>query len=188
MIDLAIAEFDRIVLILRDDFGFPFSDAFAGRMLDQWLDSEGYLYTGAHLRNLPWMIAYFGPTQSLFAQYVGRNAELDNAIREKVPAAVLTEKGQLAKGKTWFKLELQCMHHQATIDPDDGNLVETLKLRVQDFSRTNQAAQAPTVYQKQIAFEPDRFEALIHTPPERAKRNEKLLKLAQDVATKRGYR
>ena len=35
LIELAIAEFDRIVLILRDDFGFTFSDAFANRMLDQ---------------------------------------------------------------------------------------------------------------------------------------------------------
>ncbi|RMR74350.1 hypothetical protein [Pseudomonas savastanoi] len=70
LIDLAITEFDRIVLILRTDFGFSFSDRFAGRMLDQWLDSEGYLYTGAHLRNLPWMIAYFGPAQSLYGQYV----------------------------------------------------------------------------------------------------------------------
>lgn len=156
-------------------------------MLDQWFDSEGFLYTGAHLRNLPWMIAYFGPVQSLFGQYVAKNAELAEAIREKVPAALLTNAGQLAKGKKWFKLDLQCMHHRVTIDAEDGSLMETLKLRVPDFSQTNEPKNAPTVYQKEIVFNPDRFEALCHVPPERANRNESLLKEARDIATQRGY-
>ncbi|KWS10977.1 hypothetical protein RA263_26220 [Pseudomonas syringae pv. tagetis] len=188
LIDLAITEFDRIVLILRTDFGFSFSDRFAGRMLDQWLDSEGYLYTGAHLRNLPWMIAYFGPAQSLYGQYVGNNAELAQGIRTKVPAAMLTEEGQLTsdKKKQFFKLELQCLHHRVAVDPEDGSLIETLKLRVQDFTRFNEPAKAPKVYETQIVFDPDRFEALIHVPPERAWRNETLLALAHDIAAKRG--
>lgn len=187
LIDLAVSEFDRVVLILRDDFEIPFSDAFALKMLDQWFDSEGFLYTGAHLRNLPWMIAYFGPVQSLFGQYVGRNAELAEAIRKKVPAAVLTSAGQLAKGKEWFKLDLQCMHHRVAIDTEDGSLMETLKLRVKDFSQTNEPTKAPMVYQKEIVFNPDRFEALCHVPSKRANRNEKLLKEARDIATQRGY-
>ncbi|WP_368759037.1 hypothetical protein [Pseudomonas aeruginosa] len=187
IVNLAISEFDRIVSILRDDFGFIFSNAFAGRMLDQWFDSQGYLYTGAHLRNLPWMIAYFAPVQTLLGQYLGKNIELAAAIRANVPAAVLTAEGQLAKGTAWFKLELQCLHHKVAIDPEDGHLIETLMLRVQDFSHTNEAAKAPTVYQKQIVFEPDRFEDLIQVPPERAKRNEKLLDLARTIAAKRGF-
>lgn len=186
LIDLAITEFDRIVLILRSDFGFSFSNAFAIRMLDQWLDSQGHLYTGAHLRNLPWMIAYFGPAQSLLGQYVGKNDDLAAGIRLKAPAANVTTEGQLSKGKKWFALHLQCLHHRVTINPDDGDLVETLKLRVQDFSRTNEPAKAPKIYEKLITFDPDRFEALIHVPPERACRNEALLALAREVAVKRG--
>lgn len=186
LIDLAIAEFDRIVLILRDDFGFPFSDAFAGRMLNQWLDSEGYLYTGAHLRNLPWMIAYFGPAQSLFGQYVGNNADLAQGIRDHVPTAMLTPKGQLAKGDQWFKLELQCLHHRVKVESGDGSLIETLKLRVKDFTHTNEPDKAPRVYEKQITFDPDRFEALIHADPERARRNDRLLDLARGIAVQRG--
>lgn len=186
LIDLAINEFDRIVLILRSDFGFSFSDKFAGDMLDQWLDSEGHLYTGAHLRNLPWMIAYFGPVQSLFGQYVGKNVELAEGIRTKVPSARITSEGQLVKGHQWFKLELQCLHHRVKVDDEDASLVETLKLRVRDFTRTNEASKAPKVYEKQIIFDPDRFEALIHVSPEQAQRNEKLLAVAREIATKRG--
>lgn len=90
LVKQAVEEFDRIVLILRDDFGFPFSNRFAGKMLDQWFSSKGYLYTGAHLRNLPWMIAYFGPTESLYGQYIGKNSELVNAIKEQVLGEKIT--------------------------------------------------------------------------------------------------
>lgn len=112
LICLAVTEFDRIVLILRDDFGFPFSINFAGKMLNQWFDSKGYLYSGAHLRNLPWMIAYFGPSQSLFGQPVGGNTELANGISQIVPHARITDSGRLEKGVGWFRLDLQCLHHK----------------------------------------------------------------------------
>ncbi len=184
LMDVVISEFDRIVLILRDDFGFCFSDAFAGKMLDQWFDSEAYLYTGAHLRNLPWMVAYFAPALSLFGQPVGKNAELTTLIREKVPQANISEFGRLDKGKSWYAIELQCLHHKVQINEADGTLIESLTLRVQNFTKTNEAANAPTIYKKQIFFNSERFEALIHTPPERAQRNEILLQLAQTIAEK----
>lgn len=72
------------------------------------------------------------------------------------------------------------------IDEADGTLVESFTLRVQDFTKTNEAAKAPTIYRKQIVFNPERFEALIHTPPERARRNESLLRVAQTIAKNRG--
>lgn len=188
IIDLALTQFDRIVLILREDFGFTFSNKFAGRMLEQWIDSQGYLYTGAHLRNVPWMIAYFAPAQSLFGQFVGRNEELAEGIRAQVLGARIDEQGRLTKGPQWFKVDLQCLHHRMAIDPGEGTLSETLKLRVQDFTATNEAAKAPRVYQRIIEIDPERFEALIHTPEHRAMRNDELLALAQEIAQKRGLR
>ncbi|RMN11649.1 hypothetical protein ALQ65_200231 [Pseudomonas syringae pv. coriandricola] len=117
-----------------------------------------------------------------------RSVRVAQGIRTKVPAAMLTEEGQLTsdKKKQFFKLELQCLHHRVAVDPEDGSLIETLKLRVQDFTRFNEPAKAPKVYETQIVFDPDRFEALIHVPPERAWRNETLLALARDIAAKRG--
>lgn len=187
LIDTAISEFDRIVLILRDDFGFPFSDKFAGKMLDQWLDSEGYLYTGAHLRNLPWMVAYFGPAQSLYGQFVGANADMADQIREKIPQARISDSGRLEKGAAWYSLDLQCLHHKVDARQEDGALIESLALRVQDFSKTNEAAKAPTIYRKDIVFNPERFEALVHTPPERQWRNAGLLEIARSISAKRGF-
>ncbi|MEK6295967.1 MAG: hypothetical protein V4793_32280 [Paraburkholderia tropica] len=183
LIELAISEFDRLVLILRGDFGFRFSDAFAGRMLNQWFDSRGFCYTGAHLRNLPWMIAYFGPTQTLFGQRVGENAELSDRIRQKVPQAGLPESGWLERGTGRFTVELQCLHHRM-VQMDTGLLRESMKLRVQDFTLSNDATVAPTLYQKEVIFDRDRFERLMHTRSERARRDERLLERARTIAAK----
>lgn len=187
LIDTVIAEFDRIVLILRDDFEIDFSDKYAEQMLDQWFDSRAYLYTGANLRNLPWMVAYFAPAMSLFGQMIGKNIELAAQIRERVPQAVISERGRLDKGRSWYALYLQCLHHRVAVDEKDGTLTESLTLRVQDFSDTNVAADAPTIYRKKIDFNPERFEGLIHTPPERARRNEKLLEIARVVAKRKEF-
>ncbi len=181
LIDTAIAEFDRIVLILRDDYGFRISDALAGRMLESWFKSKGFLYQGAHLRNLPWMIGYFAKSENLFRQRVGQNEDLAAAIRENVPQAEIDNWGNLIKGSGWYCIMMQTLHHRSEID-EDGDLSETLQVRVQDFTDTNDPDKAPTLHRFTITFQPDRFEALMNTPADRAKRNEPLLALAQEIA------
>ncbi|MEY1557988.1 hypothetical protein AB3Y40_20355 [Yoonia sp. R2331] len=65
---------------------------------------------------------------------------------------------------------------------EDGDLSETLPVRVQDFTDTNDPDKAPTLHRFTITFQPDRFEALMSTPADRAKRNEALLELAQEMS------
>ena len=185
IINTVISEFDRIVLILREDFGFPFSDAFAQRMLSQWFDSKGYLYMGAHLRNIPWMIAYFSAAENLFKQYVDKNTELVKSIKKAIPQACISDSGQLDKGSAWYALSLQCLRHKTEINPQNGTLIESLMLRIQDFTNTNFPEEAPLIYKKTIIFNPDRFGALMHTPPEKAKRNANLLNIARQIAEER---
>lgn len=187
LIHMAITEFDRIVLILRDDFGFRFSDKFALRMLDQWFDSQGYRYEGAHLRNLPWMIAYFGPTQNLFGQVVKGNEELCASIMAQVHGASLSDAGRLDKGNDWYRLDLQCLWHKIVQRGESAELTEQLLLRVKDFTKTNVPEQAPTIYEKVIVFNPERLEALMHVPADRAKRNALLLEEAVKLGEKWGY-
>lgn len=187
LIDRAVNEFDRIVYVLRDDFGFPFSLPFAEKMLDHWFSAKGYLYMGAHLRNLPWMIAYFGPAHSLYGQFIASNTELATAISQQVSGTKITDKGQLTKdGTAWFKLHLQCLHHRIKKGSHEGLLQEQLTLRVQDFTKTNLPGKAPTIYSKTIAFEPERFERLLLTSPEGGKttRNQALLDIANRTAEK----
>jgi hypothetical protein len=148
LIQISVAEFDRIILLLRKDFEMEFSNAYAGRMLEQWFDSRGYLYTGAHLRNLPWMIAYFAPVESIFGQRLGEESRLRHAIQQSIPAARFSEIGKLSFKDVFCRLELQCLHHRIKND------VEEMTIRVQDFTKTNRAPDAPTIFTKVLNFRP----------------------------------
>ncbi|MBE1237408.1 hypothetical protein IHV25_07075 [Phaeovibrio sulfidiphilus] len=187
LITMAINEFDRIILILREDFGFSFSKKIAEKMLEQWFDEKAWLYTASHLRNLPWMIAYFAPATTLFGQYVGQNDDLAHAIRTKVPNAELSAEGQLGKGQGWFFLEMQCLDHKIKMLSDE-TLVESLCLLVRDMTTTDEPVKAPIIYEKRITFDPTRFERLVNTPPDRARRDEDLLQRAAVIAAKKGYK
>lgn len=187
LIHLAVTEFDRIVLILRDDFGFRFSNKFALRMLEQWFDSQAYRYEGAHLRNLPWMIAYFGPVQDLFGQPVKDNEELCTVITETVPGVNISESGRLEKGQNWYQLKLQCLWHKLVLDEESSDIHEQLLLRIKDYTNTNVPEHATTIYEKVIVFNPERFEALMRVPDDRAKRNTVLLEDALILGKKWGY-
>jgi hypothetical protein len=183
IIDTAISEFDRIVLILQDGFGFAFSEKFVGRMINQWFDAEGYLYFNVSLRNLPWMFAYFSPAQNLMGQAVAENCELKKAIEEKVPQARFSGQGRLDKGVAWYQIMLQCLLHKI----NDSTGEEHMLLRVLDYTNTIYPEKAPLIYKKVINFDMNRFEKLINTPPERARRGEKWLRLIHGIATEREF-
>lgn len=179
LIDLAITEFDRIVLILRDDLGFRFSDAFALRMLERWLSSEGYAYEGAHLRNLPWMILYFGGSANLYGQPIQTNGGLADAIVGSVPFAMFDKAKRLKGEGGYFRVELQALNHNVVVEEDE--VFESLEVRVVDYTDRKSADDSNEVFRFKIDFTPDRFEGLIHTPAGRAKRNQRLLDLATSL-------
>lgn len=175
----AFAEFDRIVLILRDDLGFRFSDAFAVRMLESWLTSEGYRYGGAHLRNLPWMILYFGGSANLYGQPITPNPDLVDAIDASVPASSLDSKGRLTSNGEFFRVELQALDHVCEIE--EGQLKERLAIRVMDYTNAQSSDDAQEVFRTSVFFSPARFEGLVNTPDKRAKRDRGLLKAANEL-------
>lgn len=181
LIDLAVSEFDRIVLILRDDYGFWISDALALRMLKVWFADQGYLYTGAHLRNLPWMVGYFAASEKLFGQPIGRKQDLADAITAQVKTAEFDRGGRLQAKRAWVDLRMQTLKHRSIVQ-DDHSLKETTDVRVQDYTGGNNPDRAKEVFRFTITFRPDRFEALINTPTHHAKRNQKLLDEARKIA------
>lgn len=191
LIDMAITEFDRIVAVLRQDFGFRFSNRFAGRMLKYWFDTQGYLYTGAHLRNLPWMIAYMANSLDLYGQYLGTNKELADAISEQVPQAQVSVDGQLIRSSdnTRFQIDLYCLEHKTNyLDTSDSH-IEHMMLEVINYTGMYiiNPQQAPVIYRKKIIFEPERFERLINTPQDSARRDKDLLDLARGIAAEKGF-
>jgi hypothetical protein len=179
LIQLTVSEFDRIILILEDDYGFPISVKLAEEMLRGWFGLQGYLYTGAHLRNVPWMVGYFGGSAALYGRKLGANPDLVKAITDNVAGAIIDHNGQLLRDGPQFKVTMQTLHHRTTFDHQA--LIETMAVRVQDYTRANEPSKAPTLHTYQITFDPEKFEALMNTAPSRAYRNEKLLQIAQKV-------
>ena len=183
--ELAINQFDRIIHVLKSDLGFKPGPTLCASMLRVWLLSRGYDYEGAHRRNLPWMIAYLSKAESLYYQYIGGNAVLARAIRERAPKALISEQGQLGRSEHFVKIDMQFLHHKIE-EQSDNTLRETIRMRVQDFTETNDARYAPTLFDETIVMRPERFERLIGLDDNHPNRDHKLIALAKRVAEEVG--
>lgn len=179
LISLTVSEFDRIIYILKDEYGFPISPRLAEEMLRGWFGQQAYLYTGAHPRNVPWMVGYLSGSVGLFGRKIGSNAELASAITDNVPGAIVDQNGQLVRSGPRFEVRMQTLAHRAILK--DHVLVETMQVRVQDFTSASQPSDAPVLHSFEIKFTPERFEALMATPPSRARRDERFLEIARKV-------
>ncbi|OHV82625.1 hypothetical protein LCM4573_16650 [Rhizobium sp. LCM 4573] len=177
IIRIAIEEFDRIIYVLSQTLGFHISTTLAEEMLRDWLAEEGYLYTGAHLRNVPWMIAYFSRRQSLFGRPIWGNDELVAAIQENEPNATF-ERQALAKGDAFYSVTFEFIGHRTRPLPD-AKTEESVTMRV--FGTAPWGGEAPLILEQQVVFDDARFAALMNTAPERAQRNDRLLAIAQRV-------
>lgn len=172
-------EFDRIVFTLRRDLGVSFSDNMASRMLQSWHDNSGHLYRHVNYRNLPWMIPYMAKSLELYKQK-GFSDAIKSGISNKVSSAEFDEAGRLRSTEPWLSLTLQSLHHRIQRNTDE-TITESMKIWVKDYTRTNNPASAPLIFEAVVTFDHDRFERLIATPPERARRDHRLLEIASQI-------
>ncbi len=181
LLEVVRTEYDRIILLLRDFLGIGIKQPLARRMLHAWVEAEGYRFSRVHLRNLPWMIPYGVKAMNLYGQVI-QSTELKDAISTAVPGVSFDKNSKLTRlpGADWFDLRLQCLHHSYQ-KGDAGEWQESLRVRVQDFSGTNSAMEAPTVWDEVRFFDPDRFEKLMATNSKHAYRDWKLLETAEEV-------
>jgi hypothetical protein len=175
-------QFDRIVLILREDIGVNFSKTAAERLLADFIGERGWLYPGTHARNLPWMLAYLARPIRLFGQYFDMGSDsgrlLMSAIERRAPHARFSPEGQLHSDGTRVSLILQLLHHTRKTE-NDGEIDESIALRVLDMSATNMPAEAPVCFQARLSFDHERLERLMLVPDHKAKRNAALLEIAR---------
>lgn len=111
IIRIAVEEFDRAIYVLSEALGFHVSAPLAEEMLRDWIAAEGYLYTGAHLRNIPWMLAYFSKRQSLFGRQIRRNDELVEAIHRHERDANF-ENQTLTRGRRFYSVTFEFIGHR----------------------------------------------------------------------------
>lgn len=177
IVRIAIEEFDRVIYVLSQTLGFHVSTALAEDMLRDWIAAEGYLYTGAHLRNIPWMLAYFSRRQSLFGRRIHNNEELVAAIDNHEPNANF-ENQTLAKGRHFYSVTFEFIGHRIRPLPE-ARIEESLTMRV--FGTAPWGGEPPLILEQQVVFDDSRFAALMNTSPERAQRNDRLLTIARTV-------
>lgn len=175
-------QFDRIVLILREDIGVNFSKTAAERLLADFIGERGWLYPGTHVRNLPWMLAYLARPIRLFGQYFDMGSDsgrlLMSAIERRAPHVRFSPEGQLQSDGTRVSLILQLLHHTRKTE-NDGEIEESIALRVLDMTATNMPAEAPVCFESRLSFDHERLERLMLVPEHKAKRNAALLDIAQ---------
>lgn len=141
------------------------------------------MYTGATLRNVPWIFAYMSDATPLFAQRVGGNTELVNAIRDQVPAANIDGTGRLgaacvpgSKG-AFIDLKMSFIQHRIAKDNDVSGLRESMEFIV---SHTRKGG-FTDVFKQDIAFETRWFDHLIQMPDDHPNRRMAKVELAREV-------
>ncbi|MGW9232847.1 hypothetical protein ACWGPT_18475 [Pseudorhizobium sp. NPDC055634] len=185
IIRVMIQDFDRAIRVLSDSVGFRISEKLAREFLASWFDAEGYRYVGANVMNIPWMLAYFSPTKSLVGRYIHDNEDLVAHIRERVDGAVITDDRRLEQApKTFTSITFEFIGHEV-IRGDDGSVAESMIMRVARNSHARNRREMVPLLRQTIEFDEARFSALRSVPAEKARRNEGLLKIAEDMAVAR---
>lgn len=164
-------EFDRVVYLMRKMTGIIVSEKLAQTMLQSFLDMRGYLYVGTNTCNLPWLFCYMTTSQSLFGRFIEDDSPLIHALRDNDKLA-LTDQNQVKGIGTEF-LPLNFAFIEYNISGKGTERLETVNFIV--------SLGKEIIFQDTIEIDPMHFHNLVNLPPERAKRNERLLKIAEEL-------
>jgi len=181
---LLIDQFDRVVYVFERQVGISFSRNALKGMLERYRGEQGYLYTGATLRNVPWIFAYMSDATDLFMQRIAGNEDLRQAVSSHVSGAEIESDGRIRKatvkaGATppYFDVKVSFIHHRVRKEGEDGRLVETMTMVVGN----RRGRSIDEIYSQLISFDYDEFERLIRIPEGKGRRRLELVELAETV-------
>jgi len=183
IVQILIEQFDRVVYVLERQTQVKLSDKALRGMLERYKGEQGYLYTGATLRNVPWIFAYMSDATPLFAQRAGGNTELVNAIRDRVPVANIDSTGRLgaafvpgSKG-AFIDLKMSFIQHRIVREHEASGLKESMVLVV-SHSRNGVLTD---IFKQDLPFEIRWFDHLIQMPDDHPNRRMARVDLAREV-------
>jgi hypothetical protein len=179
IIKLLIEQFDRVVYILEKQTQVVLSPRALRGMLERYRGEQGYLYTGATLRNVPWIFAYMSDATPLFAQKVNGNDELTKAVLTHVPKAKIDSNGRLdtATKGAFIDLKMSFIRHRIIKDSEASGLIESMVFVVSQSLK----GELVDVYKDVITFESRWFERLIQMPVDHPYRRMDRVELAREV-------
>jgi hypothetical protein len=174
-----IEQFDRVVYILEKQTQVVLSPRALRGMLERYRGEQGYLYTGATLRNVPWIFAYMSDATPLFAQKVNGNDKLTKAVLTHVPKAKIDSNGRLdtATKGAFIDLKMSFIRHRIIKDSEASGLIESMVFVVSQSLK----GELVDVYKDVITFESRWFERLIQMPVDHPYRRMDRVELAREV-------
>ncbi|OLU25480.1 hypothetical protein BVH03_17655 [Pseudomonas sp. PA15(2017)] len=182
IVQLLIEQFDRVVYLLQKQTGVTLSQNALKGMLRRYKGERGFMYTGATLRNVPWIFAYMSDATDLFGQRL--IAPLQEVILASVPGADISADGrvvsQLLPDGTkapFFDLKHCFIHHRVSKTDDDGGLSETMTMVFSLRERQD----IREIYRQVLEFDYEEFERLIRIPEGRGTRRMELVSLANEM-------
>jgi len=183
IVRILVEQFDRVVYILEKQTQVTLSANTLKGMLERYKGEQGYLYTGATLRNIPWIFAYMADATALFAQRVGENHELATAIHTHVPVAYVDTYGRLrptpvpGAKDTFIDIKMSFIQHKITKHSEASVLKESVVFVV---SHTHKG-QVVDFYKQGLTFNPVWFDRLIQMPIDNPNRRMDRVDLAREV-------
>lgn len=180
---LLIEQFDRVVYMLEKQTGLVFSKNALTGMLDRYRGETGYMYTGASLRNVPWIFAYMSDATDLFAQKVSGNEALVKSIGRLASEVEIDDKGRVVAIVTpgektpFIDMKMSFIQHRFRKDTDDSRLTETMVMVI-TIVRNHEIVE---IHRETIEFDHAWFENLIRLPAKHKNRRPDRVDLARTV-------
>lgn len=166
-----IENFDRIVVLLEDEFEISLSENILKKMLDNYKYNKGHSYVGATLVNYPWTFGYMTWRKSIFGMRVKPNSELYKVLEQD--KTVNLQDGRINRwGNEFLSIAYYNMNHQ--IAPLNADEFMDYYIFIQ-----NEKDKDRTAYKKRIVFDYDKYER-IKAKLSGSNRNQRLLDLAKE--------
>jgi hypothetical protein len=178
---LLTEQFDRVVYMLEKQTKLVFSKNALTGMLNRYRGETGYMYTGATLRNVPWIFAYMSDATDLFAQKVSGNEALVESIGSMNSEVRVDENGRVAaitipdKKSPFIDMKMSFIRHRFRKDTEDAGLTETMVMVI-TIVRDRKIVE---IHRETIEFDHAWFENLIRLPVDHMNRRPDLVDLAR---------
>lgn len=181
-------QFDRIIYLLKVTTGIQISPNLAEKMLISYLSTKGYYYTGADLRNIPWIFAYQSNSQSLYQVSISKKYE---KVKELIQALKKSENIDIVENEFGYTITNKlgkytsvafCFHSHKVKENEDGEIIETIVFSISeakefDFSDPKNPLNN-ILWKSQIQFDYDFYQKLILSKKNEDKRQKSYLSIA----------
>lgn len=164
-------QFDRVIYLLQRSTGIIFSEKLSASMLKSFLSMRGYLYIGTNACNLPLMFGYMTTNQNLYGRILDKDSLLMDTLKNN-KLIKISDKNQVESSNGNF-ININFFFTDHKICRLDIGYRETITFKV--------LLEDMVVFKKDIVIDPMHFHNLVNLPPERSRRNQRLLDIAAEM-------